>query len=256
MELSQFSLEGKVALVTGGSLGIGRATAIALAKAGASVAIASRKQPELEVVANEIRDSGKRALAVATHIGRTDQLKGLVEKVVAEFGRIDILVNNAGSNPLYGPALELQENGWDAVMNLNLKGLFFLSQAVANVMKEHGGGKIINVASVRSFRVGVNQSAYSISKAGVMMATKVMAREWSQHNIRVNAIAPGIINTRLSSARWIVAPADKDETIKKIPLGRIGEPEEITGAMIFLASDASRYVTGVTLVVDGGFLLN
>ncbi len=255
MVLSQFSLEGKVALVTGGSRGIGKATAIEFAKAGADVVVASRKLPDLEKVADEIRSLGRKSLAVSAHVGQMEQISSLVERVVAEFGKIDILVNNAGTSPVYTSALDLEERAWDATMNLNLKGLFFLSQAVARVMKKHGGGKIINVASVYGFLPEANVGYYSITKAGVIMATKVMAREWAQYNIRVNAIAPGVIHTRLGDSHWAVAPKDKEETIKRILMGRIGEPEEIAGAMIYLASDASSYVTGQIFTVDGGFLI-
>ena len=177
MELSQFSLEGKVALITGGSRGIGKATALGFAKAGADVVVASRNVQDLEAVASEVRGLGRRSLVVVAHVGRMDQIQSLVERVVAEFGRIDILVNNAGTSPVMSPAIELEERAWDSIMNLNLKGLFFLSQAVARVMKEHGGGRIINIASVDGLRPEPNIGAYAISKAGVIMATKVMAAE-------------------------------------------------------------------------------
>ena len=255
MELSQFSLEGKVALITGGSRGIGKATAIGFAQAGADVVVASRKLPDLEMVVDEIKSLGRRSLAVSAHVGRMEQIASLVEGVVAEFGKIDILVNNAGTSPVFASALDLEERAWDVVMNLNLKGLFFLSQAVARVMKECGGGNIINVASVDGFRSEDNAGAYAISKAGVIMATKVMAREWNQYNIRVNTLAPGMIHTRLLDSHWEVAPEDKPEVIKRILMGHIAEPEELVGAMIYLASDASSYVTGQTFIVDGGFLV-
>jgi len=255
MRLSQFSLEGKVALITGGSRGIGKATAIGFANAGADVVVASRKLPDLELVADEIKGLGRKSLAVAAHVGRLEQINSLVETVVDEFGRIDILVNNAGTSPVFTLALDLEERAWDAIMNLNLKGLFFLSQAVARVMKEHGGGKIINVASMDGFKPEYKVGAYAISKAGVVMVTKVMALELAEHNIRVNAIAPGPIHTRLLDSHWVVAPEDKEEVIKRVALKRIAEPEEIAGAMIYLASDASSYVTGQTFIVDGGFLL-
>jgi len=259
MELSQFSLEGQVALVTGGSRGMGKATAIGFAKAGADVAVASRKLPDLEVVADEIRALGRKSLAVATHGGRVDQMQPLVDRVVAEFGMIDILVNNAGTN-FFMPAIDMTENGWDAVMNLDLKGLFFLSQAAARVMREHGGGKIINVSSASGFKVQVPTGHYSIAKAGVIMATKVMALEWAEYNIRVNCIAPGAIQTRLYDSIFSLLPEEeakvrKAEAAKRIPMGRVGEPRDIADAMIFLASDASSYVTGQTFAVDGGFLL-
>ena len=259
MDVSQFSLEGQVALITGGSRGMGEATAIGFAKAGADVAVTSRKLPDLERVANEVRNLGRKALAVETHMGRINQLQPLVDKVVAEFGKIDILVNNAGTN-FFMPAIDMTEEGWDAVINLDLKGLFFLSQAVARVMREHGGGKIINVASVSGFRVQVPTGHYSIAKAGVIMATKVMALEWAEYSIRVNCIAPGAIETRLYDAIFSLLPEDeakvqKEAAAKRIPMGRVGEPREIADTMIFLASEASSYVTGQTFVVDGGSLL-
>jgi len=259
MDVSQFSLEGQVALITGGSRGMGEATAIGFAKAGADVAVTSRKLPDLERVANEVRNLGRKALAVETHVGRINQLQPLVDKVVAEFGKIDILVNNAGTN-FFMPAIDMTEEGWDAVINLDLKGLFFLSQAVARVMREHGGGKIINVASVSGFRVQVPTGHYSIAKAGVIMATKVMALEWAEYSIRVNCIAPGAIETRLYDAIFSLLPEDeakaqKEAAAKRIPMGRVGEPKEIADTMIFLASEASSYVTGQTFVVDGGSLL-
>jgi len=257
---SQFSLQGKVALVSGGSRGIGKATALGFAQAGADVIVTSRKLPDLEKVADEIRGLGRKSLAVATHVGRVEQIQPLVDQVVAEFGRIDILVNNAGTNPVMSPALDLEERAWDAIMNLNLKGLFFLSQAVARVMKEHNGGRIINVASVDAYKPEHHVGAYSISKAGVAMATKVMAVEWAQHNIRVNCIAPGAVETYLFDSHWFNAPegeakAQKEMMASRIPVGHIGQPEEIAAAMIYLASDASSYVTGQTLIVDGGSLI-
>ncbi len=255
MDLSRFSLEGKVALVTGASRGIGKATAIGFARAGADVVAASRKLPDLEKVAEEIKALGRKSLPVSAHVGQMEAITSLVERVVAEFGRIDILVNNAGTNPVYTPALDLEERAWDAIINLNLKGLFFLSQAVARVMKERGGGKIINVASVDGFRPEDNVGVYAISKAGVIMATRVMAREWAQFNIQANAIAPGMIHTKLLDSHWEVAPEDKDEVLKRILMGRIAEPDELVGMMIYLASGAASYVTGQTFIVDGGFLV-
>jgi NAD(P)-dependent dehydrogenase (short-subunit alcohol dehydrogenase family) len=259
MELSQFSLEGKVALVTGGSRGIGEATALGFAKAGADVAVASRKLPDLERVAKAVSDLGRRSLAVEVHVGRMDQLNNLVERVVDEFGTIDILVNNAGTS-IAAPALDIEERAWDAVMNLNLKGVFFLSQAAARVMKENGGGRIINVSSINGYKPAAATFVYAISKAGVVMATKCMAMQWAQYNIRVNAIAPGYIETRLLNATWYDLTEDelkvqKEEMARSIPVGRIGDPREIADTMIYLASDASSYVTGQTFLVDGGLLI-
>lgn len=255
MSLSQFSLEGKVALVTGGSRGIGAATAIGFAKAGADVAVASRRLPELEKVAGEIRKLGRKSLAVPAHIGHMDELQPLVDKVVAEFGRIDILVNDAGISPVMDSVLELEERAWDSIINLNMKGLFFLSQAVARVMKEKGGGTIINVSSIFGEKPYPGLSAYSISKAGIIMITKSLALELAPYNIRVNAVAPGFINTHMLNSRFTVAPEEKPKIIENILMKRIGEPEEIAGTMIYLASDASSYTTGQTIFVDGGFLI-
>jgi NAD(P)-dependent dehydrogenase (short-subunit alcohol dehydrogenase family) len=248
-----FSLSGKVALVTGGSRGIGKAIAVGLAKFGADVAVTSRKLPNLEEVAAEIKGLGRRSMAVATHVGRVDEIKNLVPKVKDELGRIDILVNNAGTNPTMDPAIDIEERAWDSIMNLNLKGLFFLGQAVARLMQEQGGGKIINVASVAGITPDI-LPVYSISKAGVIMATKVMAQQWAQYNIRVNAIAPGLVKTRFSEALWS-NPDIAQAVMTRTPLQRIAEPEEMVGAVIFLASDASSYVTGHVLVVDGGSVI-
>jgi dehydrogenase/reductase SDR family protein 4 len=245
-----FSLKGKVALVTGGSRGIGKAIAVGLAKAGADLALASRKLPDLEEVAKEIKAAGRKSLAVAAHVGRLEEINNLVSKVKDEFGRIDILINNAGTNPTMDQAMELEERAWDSIMNLNLKGLFFLSQAVAKLMKEQGGGKIINVASIEGITPGI-LPVYAISKAGVIMATKVMAQQWAKYNIRVNAIAPGLTKTRFSEALWS-NPDILGVAMTMTPMKRIAEPEEMVGAVIFLVSDASGYVTGQVLAVDGG----
>ena len=245
-----FSLEGKVALVTGGSRGIGKAAALGLARAGADVVVASRKLPDLEKVAEEIRGLGRKSLAVEVHVGRVEQIDNLVSKVKEEFGRIDILVNNAGTNPTMSQALEIEERAWDSIMNLNLKGLFFLSQAVARVMKEQGGGKIINIASTAGITPDI-LPVYSISKAGVIMASKVMAQQWAQYNIRVNTVAPGLTKTQFSQALWS-NPDILQAAMGRTPMQRIAEPEEIVGAIIYLASDASSYVTGQVLAVDGG----
>ncbi|MBE0481429.1 MAG: glucose 1-dehydrogenase [Dehalococcoidia bacterium] len=250
MPAGNCNLGGKVALITGGSRGIGRATALAFARAGADVAVASRKLPDLEAVAEEIRGLGRRSLAAAAHIGKMDDVRSLVDAVRNEFGRIDILVNNAGANPTMAPALDVEERAWDTIMSLNLKGLFFLSQAVAKLMKAQGGGCIINVASVWGFIPG-NVPVYSISKSGVIMATKVMAKEWAAYNIRVNAVAPGLLRTRFSEALWNT-PEIEQGAASMIPMKRIGEPQDVVGAMLYLASDASAYVTGTVLTADGG----
>jgi NAD(P)-dependent dehydrogenase (short-subunit alcohol dehydrogenase family) len=252
MNLSMFSLEGKVALITGGSRGIGRSSALALADAGAHVVVSSRKIADLELVAAEIKAKGVKGMAIAAHNAKVEESRVLVDRVMKEFGRIDILMNNAGTNPYYGPLMDQDEKTWDVTMNVNLKGLFFLSQLAARVMKAQGGGCIINTASTGGLRAG-DLGVYCVTKAAVIMLTQVMAKEWGQHNIRVNAIAPGIIKTRLSEALW-KEPAVNVKAVARIPLIRLGEPDECAGVVVFLASDAGSYITGETIVIDGGLL--
>jgi NAD(P)-dependent dehydrogenase (short-subunit alcohol dehydrogenase family) len=250
----RFSLANKIALITGASRGIGRAAALAFASAGADVAIASRKIADLETVAAEIKKLGRDSLAVQTHLGRMDEISRLVKKVTDKFGRIDILVNNAGGSPALASAMEAEERLWDKVMDVNLKGLFFLSQAVARGMKDTGGGRIINVSSIDAFRPDHKIGVYAISKAAVVMATKVMAKEWAPYHIRVNAIAPGHVHTALFDSYLSSDVGIQEQILKRTPVKRIAEPEEIVGGMIFLASDASSFVTGETLVIDGGIM--
>jgi len=228
---------------------------LGFAEAGADVVVTSRKLPDLEEVADEVRRLGRKSLAVAAHVGKMDDINALVIKVNEEFERIDILVNNAGTSPAAIPAIDVDERFWDSIMNLNLKGLFFLSQAVAKVMREHGGGRIINVSSVAVFKPESSVGTYAISKAGVIVATRVMAREWAQYNIRVNAIAPGYVRTRLTESLFTVLPGYEGVLLERTPLGRIAEPDEMVGAMIYLASDASSFVTGETMIVDGAISL-
>ena len=259
MDLNQFSLVGKTALITGGSRGIGEATAVLFAKAGADVAVTSRKLPDLERVADKINKMGRKSLALQSHVGRIEQLPPLIEKVQQEFGTIDILVNNAGTS-FFDPALEITEKGWDAVFNLNLKGVFFLSQAAALLMVKQGGGTIINVSSIAGFQAQVPTLHYSVTKAAIHMLTKALAKEWSEYSIRVNCVAPGGVETRMFDARFDQKTEDQKEIAKQdyaqsVPMGRAGEPQEIADVMLFLASEASSYMTGQTLTVDGGVLL-
>lgn len=256
-DLSQYSLEGKVALVTGGSRGIGRATAIGFSKAGARVAITSRKQPDLDAVAEEIRQIGGKALPVAAHGGRMENLGKLVNTVVNEYGKLDILVNNAGTSPAMASVLDTEERLWDTIFSLNVKGLYFLSQAAARVMKESGGGAIINVASSDGLKPSKGRSVYSIAKAAVIMATSAFAGELAEYSIRVNAIAPGAVDTKMLNNIWANLPEEEQHSIKaqmreRLPLGHIGEPDEMVGAMIYFASDAASYLTGQTILIDGG----
>jgi NAD(P)-dependent dehydrogenase (short-subunit alcohol dehydrogenase family) len=248
-----FSLKDKVALITGASRGIGEATAMGLAKAGADLAIVSRKLPDLEKVGEEVKKLGRKCLSIQAHLGKVEEIDHLVKRVSEEFGKIDILVNNAATNPTMASAIDVDERAWDSIMNLNLKGLFFLSQAVARLMREKGGGTIINVSSVAGITPDL-LPLYSISKAGVNMVTKVMAQQWAQYNIRVNAIAPGLTKTRFSEALW-KNPDILKLAMFKTPMGRPAEPEEMVGAIIYLASDAASYVTGQIIAIDGGITI-
>ena len=249
-----FSLKGKVALITGGSRGIGRATALTFADAGADVVVSSRNRrpPELEKVAEEIRAKGRRALAMPAHVGKKEDVQNLVQKTLREFGRIDILVNNAGANPVLSSMVDLEEAAFEKVMEVNLKGALLMSQAVAKEMIKQGGGRIINISSISGLRARADGTgAYCISKAGVNMLTQVMARELAEHNILVNAIAPGSIKTEMSRVNWI-DPERRAQRIREIELKRFGEPEEVGGLALFLASEASSFVTGEIIRVDGG----
>lgn len=244
------TLSGKVALVTGGSRGIGRAVAVGLAQAGADIIVASRKLADLEKVVEEVGRLGRKAVAIPTNIGKMDEVNNLVNKARDAFGKIDLLVNNAATNPNMEQLLDVTERTWDAVMNLNLKGLVFLAQGVARIMKEQGGGNIVNVASIEALAPSM-LPIYGISKAGVIMATKAMAKEWAKYNIRVNAIAPGLTRTEFS-APLMNNPQILKSIMSKTPIARVAEPEEMVGTIIYLASDAASYVTGQVIAIDGG----
>ena len=258
-DLSKFSLQGKVAVVTGGGRGIGKAIAQGFARAGAKVAITSRKMNDLEATAAEIKAFGGEAFPVPAHLGKMDEINRMVNAVMDRFGRVDILVNNAGTVPAMASVLDAEERLWEAIITLNMKGLYFTSQAVARIMKKQGGGKIINIASVDGFKPEPGVSIYSISKAGVRMITKAFAMELAPFNIQVNTIAPGPIDTRMLNSHWVNLPPEeakkqKDAMAAITAMGRIGEPEEIAGAAVYLASAASSYTVGAEIVIDGGFL--
>lgn len=252
MAIPHFSLEGKVAIVTGGSRGIGRSIALGFAEAGADVVVASRTVDELEKVAQEIEALGRRALAIPTNIGVKAEVDNMVAKTLERFDTVDILVNNAAMN-IMRPLIELREDGWDKVMNVCLKGYFLCSQAVANVMMEKQSGNIINIASTGATKAAVGLGAYGIAKAGVVMLTQLLAVELARYKIRVNAIGPSLVRTKFSEPMWS-NPDILKALEATIPLGRIAEPEDIMSVALFLASDASDYVTGQTLYVDGGTL--
>jgi NAD(P)-dependent dehydrogenase (short-subunit alcohol dehydrogenase family) len=253
-ESIMFVLTGKVAIVTGASRGIGEAIALAFSQAGAAVVLTSRKLENVEPVAEKIQAAGGQALALQAHAGVQANAESVVQQTLERFGRVDIAVNNAGTNPHFGPILTAEESQWDKIFEVNVKGYFFMAKAVAPVMKKQGGGKIINLASVAGINPGPMMGAYSTSKAAVIMLTKVLALELAADNIQVNAIAPGFVRTRFSAALWS-NPELKQMLERSTPQGRIAEPEEVAGAAVYLASDASNFTTGSVLVVDGGYLL-
>jgi NAD(P)-dependent dehydrogenase (short-subunit alcohol dehydrogenase family) len=251
--VDRFALPGKRTIVTGASRGIGRAIAIAFAEAGADVALVSRKTESLQAVAKEIEDrTPQRALPIACHMGRPDDVERMVDTVLTEWSRIDVLVNNAGTNPVMGPLTQLDVAAWDKILDVNLKGPFVASVRVARAMMERGeGGKIINISSAASLDPAVMLGAYSISKAALNHLTRVLAKECGPAKICVNAIAPGLIETNFAAA-LINNPAIHQAVVRQTPLGRHGQPDEIVGAAIFLASSASDFMTGQVVVVDGG----
>ena len=247
-----FDLSGKIAIITGGGRGIGRAIALGLAKAGASVVVTSRTQKEIEAVAEEIQKSGGKALAVVTDLTVNDQLENLVQATVKEFGKIDILVNNAARSFLRS-LLDLREDGWDKVFNTNVKAVWLLSRLAARKMMEQKSGRIINITTVGAEKAELGMAAYGCSKAALKMLTRCMAREWAQFGIQVNAVGPGLTKTDFSKPIWS-NPEVAKHVSAAIPMGRLAEPEEIVGSVLFLASDAARFITGHSIYIDGGAL--
>lgn len=251
MNISTASLHGKTAIVTGGSKGIGSAMALGLGHQGADVAIVSRNAAEGEQIAAQIRAMGRQALAIACDVTSKASVDAMVQKAMDAFGHIDILINNAGMN-IRKPVIEVEESDWDTVLDTNLKGIFLVAQSVGQRMIPQKKGKIINIASIAA-AVGLpNLAAYCASKGGIAQLTKVMALEWAEHNIQVNAVAPAYILTPMTQG-LLENPERLNWILGMTPMGRLGTMEEVAGPVMFLASDWSNYVTGTTLMVDGGW---
>jgi NAD(P)-dependent dehydrogenase (short-subunit alcohol dehydrogenase family) len=248
--MNEFSLEDKVAIITGASRGIGKAIAETFARAGARLALCSRKPEGLQAAAAEIREFGQ-VLAVPAHVGKADDVRNLVAQTMEAYGRVDVVVNNAATNPHFGPLLTADEGQWLKILDTNLLGAVRLIQAVAPRMEEQGGGKIINMASVAGLRPSPGMGLYGVGKAALIQLTRQLAVELGPHNIQVNAIAPGIIETRFSQILW-QTPQISEALLANLPLGKFGQPRDVAGLALYLASPASDYVTGVVFSVDGG----
>jgi NAD(P)-dependent dehydrogenase (short-subunit alcohol dehydrogenase family) len=238
-------------LVTGASRGIGSAIAEALAEQGAQVVLSSRKQADLDQEAATINQRyPEQATAIAAHAGKPDELEKLVGEVMKRFSRIDILINNAATNPYFGPIIGAELSAWDKTFEVNLRGMFILTKLVYEASMESRGGAVVNVASVGGLRPGVGLGVYNVTKAGVIMLTRQLAKELGG-KVRVNAVAPGVIKTRFAEALW-GNEAIMDRVLATNPMGRIGTPDEVAGAVVFLASDAASYINGEVVVIDGG----
>jgi len=245
---NMFSLQGKIALITGASRGIGEAIAMTLAKHGAHCILVSRKIEALEVVVRQITDAGGMAEAMACHTGYADKIAALFDGIKAKHGRLDILINNAATNIYFGPMIDAEESVWNKTLDVNLKGPFFMIQNGARLMKDSGGGTIVNVSSINAITPMHFQGIYAITKAGLVSMTKAYAKELVDDNIRVNALLPGITATKLASVL-----TEDQELVNAIPMKRAAQPMEMAGAVLYLVSQASTYTTGSCLVCDGGF---
>ncbi len=251
MNQPSFDLTDKVAIITGGTRGIGLAIAQTFATAGAKVVVASRKQENVEAAVAKIRAVDGAVLGVAAHTGDSQAVEALTARSVEVFGGVDILVNNAATNPHFGPLLTAEESHWDKILDVNVKGYFRMIKACVPIMQKRGGGKIINLASIAGRIPLPGMGIYSVSKAAVLMLTEALAVELAPLNIQVNAIAPGLVKTKFSAALW-QNPQMYEAITKTIPQRRMAEPEEIAGIALYLASPASDFATGTTVVVDGG----
>ncbi|MBO8173556.1 MAG: glucose 1-dehydrogenase [Bacillaceae bacterium] len=248
---SLFDLSGKVAVVTGASKGIGKDVAVYLSESGADMVLIARDQQELESVADTIEKRGRKALPIAYDLADVSGLDSITDRILRHYGHIDILFNNAGTN-IPKPALDVTEEDWDTVLGLNLKSAFFMTQSVGRHMVSRKKGKIINMSSQMALVGYQNRSAYAASKAGLSQLTRQLAIEWAPYHINVNAVAPTFVETPLTRP-MLENEAFRQEVINRIPLGRVGKTEDLFGAVLYLASEASDMVTGQTLVVDGGW---
>ena len=248
-----FSLDGKVALVTGASRGIGLAVAQELAAHGAVCVLAGRKEEALKTAVERIENSGGKAHPFTANMGSLDQITKLINFIKSRFNRLNILVNNAGTNPYFGEMTGADERAWNKTVDVNLKGPFFAIQKAAPLMASSGGGAVVNISSVNAVKPERNQGIYSITKAALLAMTKAYAKELASKNIRVNALLPGLIQTRFSRALF----DDKEvyhNLLQQIPLGRHAAPEEMAGAVLYLVSEASSFTTGTSITCDGGYL--
>ncbi|WP_313305258.1 SDR family oxidoreductase [Stutzerimonas balearica] len=248
-----FDLDGKIAFVSGASRGIGEAIAKLLAQQGAHVIVSSRKIDGCQAVADAIVEAGGKASAIACHIGEMEQISAVFAQIRERFGRLDILVNNAATNPQFCHILDTDLSAFQKTVDVNIRGYFYMSIEAGKLMREHGGGSIINVASINGVSPGDFQGIYSITKGAVINMTKAFAKECAQFGIRCNALLPGLTDTKFASA-LVKNDAIRETALKQIPLRRVAEPSEMAGAVLYLASDASSYTTGVSLNVDGGYL--
>ncbi|HAQ72789.1 SDR family oxidoreductase [Stutzerimonas nitrititolerans] len=248
-----FDLNGKVAFVSGASRGIGEAIAKLLAQQGAHVIVSSRKLDGCQAVAEAINAAGGKATAIACHIGELEQIQSVFAQIREQFGRLDILVNNAATNPQFCHILDTDVSAFQKTVDVNIRGYFFMSVEAGKLMREHGGGSIINVASINGVTPGHFQGIYSVTKAAVINMTKAFAKECAPLGIRCNALLPGLTDTKFASA-LVKNDTIREQALQHIPLHRVADPSEMAGAVLYLASDASSYTTGVSLNVDGGYL--
>ena len=246
-----FDMTGKVAVITGSTKGIGRAIAEEMARCGARVVISSRKAEACEQVASEMRAQGFDAMAVVCHVGKKEDLQNLVDKTNEAWGTIDVLVCNAATNPVYGPTAEMTDDAWDKIMDTNVKGTFWLTNMVLPQMAEKGSGSVVLLSSIAGIRGNTTIGTYGVSKAAEAALARNLAVEWGPKGIRVNSIAPGLIKTDFAKALW-EDPVRVKRAEDKTPLRRIGDPIDIAGLAVFLATPASAYITGQVIVADGG----